>query len=152
MQTFVPIPNSMVESLMVLDWRRLGKQRVETYQLMRTNLGITRGWRSHPAARMWLGHERALSQYGAISCRLWRHMGHRDTLLPHFELWEKELPDTGRPRWWGDARVHISHQSNLLRKARTMTDEEMVIMQMPRDFYDSKFPHVSDDLPYFWPV
>jgi hypothetical protein len=56
------------------------------------------------------------------------------------------------PPWFGDEAFHRSHQSNLLRKARTMTDDAMEILQMSRDYYDPHFPGVPDDLPYVWPV
>jgi hypothetical protein len=88
---------------------------------------------------MWRGYEGALSQYGAISCRLWvLKYNYRDTLLPYFEDLEKEYGDCTKPIWWGDARVHISHQSNLVRK--------------DPDWYKPQFRFVPDNLPYFWPV
>jgi len=135
--TFVP-RFTFVESLMTLDWKRLGNQRVETKQLLRALTGETRGWSNSPAARMWRGHEGALAQYGSISCRLWvlQH-GYEDNLLPYFEELEKRFPNHRKPMWWGDARVHISHQSNLVRK--------------DRDWYGPQFPYIPDNLPYFWP-
>jgi len=52
MQTFLPYAD-FKRSAQVLDYRRLGKQRVETWQLIRAINGETRGWRNHPAAVMW---------------------------------------------------------------------------------------------------
>lgn len=43
MQTFLPYP-SIIKSLRCLDNKRLGKQRVETLQILRALRGITRGW------------------------------------------------------------------------------------------------------------
>jgi len=52
---------------------------------------------------------------------------------------QEELTAAGAlPPWLGDAALHRSHQSALLRK-----DPE---------FYGPRFPGVPDDLPYVWPV
>ena len=52
MQTFVPYPD-LHDSAAVLDYRRLGKQRVEAYQIIRAALHLSKGWGNHPATRMW---------------------------------------------------------------------------------------------------
>ena len=85
MQTFLPYP-SFAESARVLDRARLGKQRVETYQILRANAGLTRGWVHHPAAVMWRGHSAALAEYGAAMCREWIERGYNDTLLDKIAL------------------------------------------------------------------
>ena len=61
MQTFLP-HESFKKSLKVLDWRRLGKQRVEAHQVLNVLLGRTetKGWINHPITRMWDGYEQAL--------------------------------------------------------------------------------------------
>jgi hypothetical protein len=50
MQTFLPY-SSFEESARILDYRRLGKQRVEAWQILRSLDGITKGWSNHPAVR-----------------------------------------------------------------------------------------------------
>ena len=64
MQTFLP-HKSFNESFKVLDYRRLGKQRVEAKQILNVLLDrtTTKGWRNHPIVRMWAGYENALKQY-----------------------------------------------------------------------------------------
>ena len=59
MQTFLPY-ESFAESAKVLDWRRLGKQRVEGMQIIKAITGEKRldgkpykGWINHPASVMW---------------------------------------------------------------------------------------------------
>ena len=49
MQTFLPYAN-FEDSAKVLDWRRLGKQRVEADQILNIISGKTEklGWRNHP--------------------------------------------------------------------------------------------------------
>ena len=36
-----------------LDNKRLGKQRVEAYQIIRALTGESQGWIHHPATKMW---------------------------------------------------------------------------------------------------
>ena len=87
MQTFVPLP-SFAASALVLDRRRLGKQRVEATQLLMVLLDIPTlngekskgGWQNHPAALMWKGHERALSAYLLVVCKEWQRRGFSDGL------------------------------------------------------------------------
>lgn len=138
MQTFLPY-SDFDASAYVLDNRRLGKQRVEAYQILRTLLGETGGWRNHPAVKMWRGYEGALFLYGFAVCREWRHRGFKDTMLVKFMLAERNLCVGGPcPPWWDDDAFHASHRSNLLRK--------------DPDFYSQygwKEPH---DLPYVWPI
>src|SRR4051794_10899397 len=54
-QTFLPYAD-FDASAAVLDDRRLGKQRVETMQVLRALVFPSyRGWKNHPATRMWRG-------------------------------------------------------------------------------------------------
>lgn len=138
MQTFLPYPD-FIESARVLDNKRLGKQRVEAYQILRTNLGLSNGWENHPACKMWKGYEVALCTYGIAICREWMNRGFKDTVydkISHF-LYTIPLPTT-LPPWLGNEAFHLSHRSNLSRKAP--------------DHYSCFWPDVPDDLPYFWPV
>ena len=57
--TFLPYPD-FVKSAKILDYKRLGKQRVEAWQILRALRGETKGWRNHPATNLWRGHEKAL--------------------------------------------------------------------------------------------
>jgi hypothetical protein len=50
MQTFLPYPDSK-KSIQTLDYRRLGKQRVEAYQILRA-ITYGSGWRYHPVTKM----------------------------------------------------------------------------------------------------
>jgi hypothetical protein len=143
MQTFLPYEDFQA-SAEVLDYRRLGKQRVETWQILRALAGETKGWSNHPASRMWRGHEVLLIEYGMVTCREWIRRGYNDTMLQRFEeLLETsqrhdEVADGGRPEWLGRPDFHRSHQSNLIRK-----DPE---------YYGPLFVGVSSDLEYVWPV
>nr|WP_225954940.1 MSMEG_6728 family protein [Kibdelosporangium phytohabitans] len=134
----------------VLDPRRLGKQRVETIQVLRALTVPGYGWRHHPAATMWAGYEEALVRYGMDICQAWCATGRRDTcqdtLLAdlrhatglHHVRTQSELADDGElPPWLGDKAFHDSHRSALVRKDAA--------------HYRPHFPSVPDDLPYVWP-
>lgn len=115
MQTFVPYPD-FYASAQVLDYRRLGKQRVETLQILNSLTGFGKtGWKNHPATKMWLGHENGLIAYGIAMCETWIGLGYKDTCLQKIAALGVADPND-LPGWWGDDSVHSSHRSNLLRK------------------------------------
>jgi hypothetical protein len=76
MQTFLPSP-SFEMSALALDKARLGKQRVEAYQILRALEGKSKGWTNHPATKMWRGYERALRQYLRIMIFEWMARGYK---------------------------------------------------------------------------
>lgn len=138
MQTFLPYPD-FIASAKSLDYRRLGKQRVEAWQIYLTLTKDSR-WRNHPAVLMWKGYEKALCQYGAVMCSEWISRGYNDFvgLLGRFETAGTSLPDTGNPSWIGSPKFHIAHQSNLIRKKP--------------EFYSPQWPTVPNNIEYIWPV
>lgn len=140
MQTFLPFPD-FEESARALDWRRLGKQRVEAWQILRVLRGESKGWRNHPAVRMWTRHEAALCRYGLAVCHEWIRRGYRDTLAARFhDALEVLAPVWGEdpPAWLGRPDFHEAHRSNLIRKDPT--------------FYRERFPDTRIGLPYIWPA
>lgn len=144
MQTFLPYAD-FVTSAQVLDYRRLGKQRVETLQILNTLLGVSKGWQNHPAVKMWRGHETLLIEYGVAMCDEWIARGYKDTcrgkivglgdLIADEE--RESFPGEREPSWIGDEQFHVSHQSNLIRKDPI--------------YYSPIFDGVPSDLPYVWP-
>lgn len=132
MQTFLPYPDFR-ESAARLDRQRLGKQRVEAWQILRALTGQSSGWRNHPATKMWDGHVDALCAYGRAVCDEWIRRGYRDSMRERFGDCDGPAPD-----WVGDPLFHSSHRSNLLRKDSA---------------WYSRFGWTeSPDLPYVWPV
>ena len=67
MQTFLPYAD-FVKTAKCLDYRRLGKQRVEAFQILNILEGKTTkaGWKHHPAVLMWEGYENALKNISMI--------------------------------------------------------------------------------------
>jgi pyrimidine dimer DNA glycosylase len=121
-QTFLPYPE-FVASAVVLDDRRLGKQRVEALQILRALTRERYGWKHHPAVRMWAGHEDVLACYAMEICAEWVRRGHADTCaasicadlaaagLPAPRS-QPELAAAQRlPSWLGDERLHRSHRA-----------------------------------------
>mgnify|MGYP003639073826 FL=1 len=132
MQTFLPYKD-FKESLNVLDNKRLGKQRSETYHILNILLQRTdkKGYANHPIVHMWRGHETALQEYFNVNTELWLLRGFRHTM--GYEIIDTEVK---YPTWLGDKRFHQSHRANLLRK-----DSE----------YYSKFGWTEEqDIPYVW--
>lgn len=123
MQTFLPYPDFR-ESARVLDNKRLGKQRVEAYQILLTLAGARKGWANHPAVKMWEGYQSALFAYFDAVCNEWVYRGYKDTLLMKGSpLMTDEYLAAGlvggfvpMPPWLGTKEFHASHRANLLRK------------------------------------
>ncbi|MFJ7748779.1 MSMEG_6728 family protein [Arthrobacter sp. NPDC097144] len=138
MQTFLPY-DSFSRSAAVLDQARLGKQRVETLQVLRALVIPDYGWQSHPAMKMWMGYVPALTAYGLAMTREWTSRGHADTVFEQLVEFAPEAADGDvvLPPWFGDAAFHESHRSNLITKSP--------------DFYAPLFPDTREGLPYVWP-
>src|SRR3712207_8249419 len=78
MQTFLPVAD-FTDSARLLDSPRLGKQRVETLQILRAIELPDYGWANHPAVLMWRGRTPALVSYGLAMARIWQERGFADT-------------------------------------------------------------------------
>jgi hypothetical protein len=149
MQTFLPFADFR-RSAEVLDRQRLGKQRVEAMQILKVldlrGKDKPSGWVRHPAVTMWQGYPLALLSYAREVTARWVTFGYQDTvektlddLMWHGIFFEVAVGGSQMPPWLGDERLHLSHQSNLLRK-----DPE---------HYEFLFsPDTPVNLPYLWPV
>lgn len=130
MQTFLPYAD-FSESVKCLDYRRLGKQRVEAMQILNALKDPNYGWQNHPAVKMWRGYEGALKAYMNICIKEWLRRGYKNNM----EL--ARVPKSVKyPPWFGNEKFHASHRSNLLRK-----DPE---------WYGQFGWLESPDLPYVW--
>ena len=129
MMTFVT-SDDLLECALSLDYKRLGKQRVEGYQIWRTLKGITHGWKNHPAVKMWEGYTCALALYTNTMIMVWKWRGYRNNmkLLPHCK-------DPPFPPWWGWEPLISSHRASLNRK----------------DSFYAFIPSEYDKYGYIWP-
>lgn len=130
MQTFVPSDISFEKCAQLLDYRRLGKQRVEAFQILNALEGVSDGWANHPATLMWQGHEAALRRYLRAMIKEWIGRGYNNTM---------KIPRGGgqfnMPWWWG-GRIHTTHRAALLAKD---------------DFYKAYGWTEEPKIDYFWP-
>lgn len=129
MQTFLPYAD-FEESARCLDYRRLGKQRVEAMQILKCLRGEKDGWKNHPAVKMWKGYEKALAKYMNVCIDEWVRRGYNNNMI------KESVDDYILPEWFGNDLFHDSHKSNLLRKNQ--------------EFYSQYNWNVSNDLPYQW--
>jgi hypothetical protein len=145
MQTFLPYPD-FVASAESLDPPRLGKQRVETLQILRALELPEYGWSNHPAVVMWRRRVPALVLYGLTCARAWIRLGHADTTYQQMAefapdvagLTQDDLAARGLiPSWCGDQRLHLSHRSKLLAKDPA--------------YYGARFAGTPVGLDYYWP-
>jgi hypothetical protein len=140
MQTFLPY-ESYQKSAKVLDRQRLGKQRVETLQILNALTDPNYGWQNHPAVNMWRSYEFELVVYGIAICKEWISRGYKDTCLEKIAKFADQNPNISIevPDWLGNEDLHQSHRSNLLRK--------------DPNFYANLFEEsLPDNLEYFWPT
>jgi hypothetical protein len=155
MQTFLPYPN-FEKSLLILDTKRLLKQRVESSQILtiidphfykywthRKQNPVSKAWKNHPAVLMWTGSKEnptmysdALALYYNYSIAIAEYKGYPPSeKLPYIKL-KKSI--VCLPPWFGDDDFHRSHKSNLLRK--------------DYEYYSQfeGFENVPDNLDYIW--
>lgn len=141
MQTFLPYKEPL-DSALVLDYKRLGKQRVEAVQILKTLLELNKaGWRNHPAVLMWEGYEKYLNNvYLKSMIYAWGQLGYKNTkTLEHYHQIKRLLGEgIGKKPNWITQEFCDSHKSNLKRK-------------FP-EYYGKIWPDIPDDLPYIWPT
>jgi len=134
MQSFLPYAD-FKETAKCLDYRRLGKQRVEAKQILNILLGRTqsKAWTHHPAVLMWQGYENALKEYYNSILMEWIERGYKNTM--QYETINVLYP-IAYPPFIGNEQFHASHRSNLLRK--------------DKEYYGKFNWKESNNLPYVW--
>lgn len=103
LNTFLPYPE-FERSVECLDSRRLGKQRVEAWQILRIVQASPvpvkgTAWANAPAVRMWRGFPDALALYYNACLAEWARRGYQNVILQPAE----PPPDssTVMPPWLG---------------------------------------------------
>ena len=132
MQTFLPYP-TFEFTAKTLDWRRLGKQRVEGMQIINAIENPNKqGWQNHPIVIMWKPYVNALKHYTNIMIDEWVSRGYNNT-MKKYDVYDSDII---YPAWLRYEPFHASHRANLLRK----------------DYkYYSHFAWVEDpESPYVW--
>lgn len=150
MQVFVPFPD-IQKSVESLDPKRLGKQRVETWQILNAigylergdlinpSTGRKRGWLTHPATLAWRNNVDFLNLYGEACCIEWARRGYVDNMRERFSY----APNPSPPAWWGNAEIHQSHRCRLLQKDFGYYFHFIFETKLPLDF---------STIDYVWPT
>ena len=138
MQVFLPFPD-IQKSVSRLDSKRLNKQIVECYQILKALNGETKGWVNHPATRMCSGYTNFLCAYGFRCCQEYTNRYSKvHSLVDKFWDFYDDSKFLLFPRWFGDDRFHKTHRSNLYRKNP--------------DFYSEFKSDYEDIKAYCWPL
>ena len=126
---------SVQECAKSLDYRRLGKQRVEAYQIWKVIKGYSNGWRHHPVVKSWVGYSCALAMYTNAMIDEWVARGYNNTMkkLPHCK-------NPVFPWWWGWKAVMLSHRASLNRKMPEYYSFEVGEYQKHGYVWPSKVP------------
>jgi hypothetical protein len=149
MQTFLPYKD-FNRSAMVLDNKRLNKQILEGYQILKVlnNPDPRAAWRNHPAAKMWEGHETALFEYIMAMVGQARIRGIKvdKNMSNLIDLRATTIRNwgNGMPKWYRTEidRITESHRANLYRKDPEFYDAFRNDMAEP----------CCDKCQYYWPT
>lgn len=114
MQTFLPYVN-FAESAKCLDYRRLGKQRVEAKQILDVLTGKTTAWQNHPCVKAWRGYEYSLSIYYSIILGEWERRGYKNNMKYPAKFIEAYRLNCKNPYWLTE-EFCSKHRATLLYK------------------------------------
>jgi hypothetical protein len=150
MQTFLPYAEDYQANAKCLDNKRLGKQRVEGYQILKALLGESKGWVNHPATRMWKGNEYQLFLYQYEICMEWVGRNFKDTVLVSItELVTKHNVQVNNnlPEWMTNPAIKITHQANLFIKDPIFYEYFADQTKVYKDYICC-----PDKCTYYWPL
>jgi len=163
-QTFLPYDN-IEKSLICLDDKRLGKQRVEAFQILRLLLQLkncsqidsnsttvdkfSRTYKNHPAVLMWEGSEKCLQYYLLTCMRVWSTRKTKKGVNFSNQQMQKNvealkidslpaLTPEDYPNWWKNENFFSSHRAMLFKKNPVHYNQ-----------FQSDAPKFSD---YAWPI
>jgi len=158
MQIFLPFANFR-KSLECLDNKRLGKQRVEAFQvymLLTRDAASNSHWLRHPVLKMWRGYELALRHYIIECCSVWITRKTKDgsrffsnaKMDENIETYKIRLSAQEQkrmqlPPFIGLDRFHDSHKAMLFHKGKLRSESTNHYEQ----FHD--YAHITG---YYWPV
>lgn len=123
MQTFLPY-SDFEKTSKVLDYRRLGKQRLEARDclviLTQEKLNIldnqffyiNKKYKNHPVVKLWKGYEEALKLYINNIIEEWINRGYNNSQI----IYDINYNNLIYPHWLGNEKFHSSHRAALLCK------------------------------------
>lgn len=169
MQTFLPYSDFYL-SAVCLDNKRLGKQRVETLQIMSVLTGLRlistrkdpdgktiqldrdewttepltkKGWANHPAVKMWRGYEYYLFMYQQAVCNTWTSRAFKDTCLDKTSFLYSA--------WRRSNPAAVEKPPWLADAALHLSHKSNLVRKLP-EHYGLLWPDVPGNLEYLWPV
>ena len=164
MQTFYPLDTANFMDIgKVLDNKRLNKQALEGWQIMMTLLELdpqgnhrpAKGWKNHPAVKMWQGHEYALNMYVQFMVKEWKSRGFKSTIGEKAQA----TIDTAVRRGLLGTRANLSpdfiHDHNL--RAAVASSHRVALLYKDYEWY-SQFNWLEDTgvrpetYEYVWPT
>jgi hypothetical protein len=153
MQTFLPSAD-YIFAAQYLDNKRLNKQILEGYQILKVLSTNGKAWRNHPAVLMWEGHEFELVKYinQMITEAKLRGIETKKNQFNINELISNYSWQWGKskPEWMRDkeklGRVVATHKANLYRK-------DPIYYAEYAKSVDSKYNKTCcDKCLYYWPT
>jgi hypothetical protein len=152
MQTFIPVGNYLYAA-QYLDNKRLNKQILEAYQILKVLSTDGKGWRNHPAVLMWEGHEHALHSYARTMVSEARIRGIKvdknlsnitELKIKYSHLWGKDLP-----KWFDEesmSRVVATHRASLYRK------DPIYYVEYAKEVNSKHNKPCCEGCNYYWPT
>jgi hypothetical protein len=116
--TFLPFADFKMCAV-CLDDKRLYKQIVECKQILRALRGEVKGYKNHPATKMWKGYEDALSDYMGVMFEEWatrRYKGYIPRFFLNRTYHDINAVAGSMPSWFGRPSFHDSHKARLHQK------------------------------------
>jgi hypothetical protein len=155
MQTFLP-SKDFNESAKMLDSKRLNKQILEAYQILRVLSGVNEGngWVNHPAVKMWRGSDNILFTYATAMIREADKRGIKTdknksnlSLIRNFAM---KTWGTSFPSWYTNPqelkRVLATHKTNLYIK------DEIFYADFRSSMLDINSKPCCAECKYYWPT
>ena len=111
--TFI-LSNSPQKCVKFLDYKRLGKQRVEAKQIIDALEGSKSGWSNHPVSKMWKDDIIGLKYYYNCCVDEWISRGYKNTMVKYDVEFvdEKDI----LPWFYTNKQIQESFKASLLRK------------------------------------
>ena len=112
------VDSSFSKTAECLDNKRLGCQRLEAWIILRTNLGLSGGWKFHPIVKAWKSYEWALCDYATTICLEWSKRGFVDNMYSKFVELQNKVKEKifVYPIWITNEKLLRSHRAALLAK------------------------------------
>lgn len=115
-----------------LDPKRLGKQRVEAFQIIKVLINKSTGHSNHPCTKMWQEHLDGLKYYTNCMIDEWISRGYKNTMLKYDNVDASSLP-----WWYSNKQIHYANMASLVRKD-------------PNYYTSFTYPSVYDKFGYIW--